>query len=418
MSSKKPPSPLRILLVEDSEHDQIAFERALTKSGMAYELILCRRAEEVSMMMQSSSVPFDIVVVDYNLPGINGLEAYKGLKPNPDLPPFVMLTGTGSEYLAVDALKAGMYDYIIKDPNQGYLRLLPLKLTDVKRRHKDRQARLKAKADQKKARSELEKMVARRTADLSKTVAALEQEIIERKSIEKALRASQQALRSLSLKIVETQENERRLMAKELHDSIGASLAAIKFAVEERLVSMRNEPPAETISLEKIVEHIQDTIKEVRRISTSLRPSMLDDLGLLATIRWFCGSSKEMYTDTRIGTRFELKEKDIPEFGKIVIYRVMQEALNNALKHSMADKVLVSLENADGCIRLCVADDGCGFDVEDKKNDTDPLTGYGLRGMVDRAEAVGGSLVIDSRPGQGTSVQLELPCDLRSTTVS
>ena len=412
MITNKQSAPMRILLVEDSRHDQIAFERAMAKSGMPYELTVCSRAEDISADLHSGGDSFDIVVVDYNLPGINGLEAYRNLRRHSDLPPFVMLTGSGSEYVAVDALKAGMYDYIIKDPSQGYLRLLPLKLADVIQRYEDRQIRLKAKAQQEKARSELEQMVAKRTADLSKTVAALEQEIIERKNIEKALRDSRQALRSLSLKVVETQENERRLMARELHDSIGASLAAIKFALEERLQSMRNDPPAETVSLEMIVGHIQDTIKEVRRISTSLRPSMLDDLGLLATIRWFCGSSSEMYADTRIKTFFDLKEEDIPEFGKIVIYRVMQEALNNALKHSTADTVSVSLESADGCIRLRVTDDGCGFDLEDKMNNPDPLTGFGLRGMVDRAEVVGGSLSIDSRPGEGTLVQLELSCDL------
>jgi signal transduction histidine kinase len=122
-----------------------------------------------------------------------------------------------------------------------------------------------------------------------------------------------------------------------------------------------------------------------------------------------------MYADTRIETHFDLEEKDIPEFGKIVIYRVMQEALNNALKHSAAAKVLVSLENVDGCIRLRVADDGCGFDAQSEMDSSDPLTGYGLRGMVDRAEVVGGTLTIDARSGQGTSVLLELPCDVPLT---
>ena len=115
-------------------------------------------------------------------------------------------------------------------------------------------------------------------------------------------------------------------MAKELHDSIGSSLAAIKFAVEEKLQSMRKNPPTDIISLETIVDHIHETIKEVRRISTNLRPSMLDDLGLLATIKWYCQSSGEIYSDTCIETKLELKETDIHDLGKTVIYRVMQEA--------------------------------------------------------------------------------------------
>ena len=415
MNPKKKSSRIRILLVEDSVHDQRAFERTLERSNIPFQLALRERAEDIPTAIQASSESFDLVVVDYNLPGLNGLEAYKQLQRKTNLPPFIMLTGTGSEYLAVDALKAGMYDYIIKDSNQGYLQLLPLKLMDVKQRHEDRMARLKAKEDLKKAHSQLEKMVEKRTVELAQTIQTLEQEISERRQTEQALRRSEQALRSLSLKIIETQENDRKLMAKELHDSIGSSLAAIKFAVEGRLEIMRDDPPKDIIPLEKIVDHIHDTIKEVRRISTNLRPSMLDDLGLLAALRWYCSYSAEMHGGTRIETRFALEEHEVPEFIKIVIYRVLQEALNNALRHSKADTVRVSLEKINGCIRLCVKDNGCGFDPEDIMKNDDPLTGYGLRGIRDRAELVGGSLDLDSSQGRGTAVCLELPCEINLT---
>lgn len=416
MSDNKRPSRLRILLVEDSVHDRRAFERALKKSEIPFHLDVRERAEDIPTAMQGGSESFDLVVVDYNLPGLNGLAAYKQLHQNSDLPPFVMLTATGSEYLVIDALKAGMYDYIIKDSNQGYLRLLPFKLMDVKRRHEDRKARLKAKADLKKAHAELEKMVKRRTDDLARTVTALERENAERRQTELALRRSERTLRALSLKIIETQENERRLMAKELHDSIGSSLAAIKFAVEGRLQNMPQAPPGTVISLEKIIEHIHDTIREVRRISTSLRPSILDDLGLIATLRWHCRNSAEMFSDIRIDMRFTVQEDDIPEFSKIVIYRVLQEALNNALKHSHADTVVVNLEKVSGCLRLCVEDDGCGFNPQEVLKNPDSLTGYGLKSMRDRAEVVGGALTLDSSLGRGTSVCLELPCEINLTT--
>ncbi len=251
MNEKAPSSPIRILLVEDNEHDQIAFLRALAEGGHTFRGDRVRAGRRIPTALQTGSESFDIVVLDQNLPGISGLAAYKKLQQKSDMPPFVMLTGTGSENLAVDALRAGIYDYIIKDPNQGYLLLLPLKLKDVKQRYTDVMTRLKAEADLKKAHSELEKKVALRTAELSRTVEALVEEIAERTQTEKALRDSEQALRHLSLKIIETQENERRQIAKELHDSIGSSLAAIKFAVEGKLESMRDDPPNDTISLEK-----------------------------------------------------------------------------------------------------------------------------------------------------------------------
>lgn len=409
MNDKAPSTRIRVLLVEDNEHDQIAFQRALAKADTPFEVTVCERAERIPAALQLGSGPFDVVVLDQNLPGISGLAAFKKLQQKSGMPPFVMLTGTGSENLAVDALRAGIYDYIIKDPNQGYLLLLPLKLKDVKQRHTDVTTRLKAEADLKKAHSELENMVKLRTAELSRTVEALVEEIAERTQTEKALRESELALRQLSLKIIETQENERRQIAKELHDSIGSSLAAIKFAVEGKLETMKNGPPSKTISLEKIAGHIHDTINEVRRISTSLRPSMLDDLGLLATLKWYCSSSSEMHADTRIETKLVLKDDDVPEYSKIVIYRVLQEALNNALRHSRAETIRVSLTAANDRVRLCVKDNGCGFNPEDAIESTDPLSGYGLKGMSDRAEVVGGSLSLDSSPGRGTTVCLELP---------
>ncbi len=417
MNHNKRSSQLRILLVEDSVHDQRAIESALKKSEIPFHLDVRKRAEEIPTAMQGGSESFDLVVVDDdNLPGLNGLAVYKQLQQNTDLPPFVMLTGTGSEYLVIDALEAGVYDYIIKDSKQGYLRLLPFKLMDVKRRHEDRQAGLKATADLKKAHAELEKMVAQRTTDLARMVAALQNENAQRRQTEEALRRSERTLRTLSLKIIETQENERRLMAKELHDSIGSSLAAIKFAVEGRLQNMAQTPPENMISMEKIVGHIHDTIREVRRISTSLRPSMLDDLGLLATLGWYCRNSGDMFADARIETCFAVQENEIPEFSKIVIYRVLQEALNNALKHSQADTVRVNLEKVKGCVRLCVKDNGCGFNPQEVLKNPDSLTGYGLKSMRDRAEVVGGALTLESTVGTGTSVCLELPCEINFTT--
>jgi len=405
------PSPLRILLVEDSEHDQLAFRRALDKSSREFKVTFCQRGEDVPAALQAGSASFDVLVMDHNLPGMNGLDTFRTLKEKSELPPVIMLTGAGSEILAVMALQSGMDDYIIKDPNQGYLQLLPLKLYDVKMRYDIRRAHRQAQAQLKQAHDALEGMVARRTKELAHTVEALQAEVYERKTIEKDLRRSKQALRALTLKIVDTQENERRQIAKELHDSIGASLAAIKYAVEGRLMHMQDAPPANTVSLEKVVAHLNDTIREVRRISASLRPSMLDDLGLLATIDWYCRNSGEMYTAIAIATRMEVEEAEIPEPAKIIIYRVLQEAVNNALKHSGAENVQVHLTANAAEVRMCVTDDGCGFPPQDYVSDGDSMSGYGLAGMHDRATMAGGRLTVDSTPGEGTTVCLVLPRD-------
>jgi len=408
------PDSIHVLLVEDSVHDQIALQRAFDRSAIPFRLTVRQRAEEIPPALQTGSSTCDIVVLDYDLPGINGLQAYERLRDRPALPPFVMLTGAGSEDLAVKALKAGMADYLVKDPGEGYLNLLPLKLEAVRRQHRDRLARHKAQTELKKAHDKLEELVAERTADLKRTVQTLRGEITEREKSEQALRRSEEALRRLSMKIVDTQECERRKIAKELHDSIGSSLAAIKFAVEGKLETMQGESPDDIISLEEIFEIIRETIKEVRRISTNLRPSLLDERGLIPAMTALFQTNRTVYRDIRFDCRLDVEEEEIDDPAKIVIYRITQEALNNALRHSQADAITVALETLDrGDIALCVTDNGRGMDPDRLRRharmDSSTAGGLGLQAMHDRAELIGAALAIDASPGKGTRVCLTLP---------
>lgn len=133
-------TPLRILLVEDSEHDRVAFRRSFKKSQVPCEITECEHAEAALGLIKSDASQFDIMVADYKLPGITGLDLCKGLLAEETPFPLVILTGTGSEKLAVEALKAGVNDYIIKDPSQCYFELLPVVLREVVRKHVDRLA--------------------------------------------------------------------------------------------------------------------------------------------------------------------------------------------------------------------------------------------------------------------------------------
>ncbi len=172
--------PLRILLVEDSEHDQLAFQRAFQESRIPVEITSVVRAEDAlaHLMpdgpMASAPVAFDLVVADYKLPGLSGLDLFKTLLAKQVALPLVLLTGRGSEYLAVEALKAGVDDYMIKDPERGYLDLLPLVLPDVVRRYRDRVARQQAEEALKAYSERLEEMVEERTAELQAQYARLD----------------------------------------------------------------------------------------------------------------------------------------------------------------------------------------------------------------------------------------------------
>ena len=131
-------APLRILLVEDSEHDAVAFHRAFRKAAALYDIAICERAEEALARLYDQTSSFDLVVADYMLPGMSGLELYHELRSSNISIPLVLLTGAGAEYLAVEALKAGVDDYIIKDARQGYINLLPIVLPEVVQRYRAR----------------------------------------------------------------------------------------------------------------------------------------------------------------------------------------------------------------------------------------------------------------------------------------
>jgi DNA-binding response OmpR family regulator len=140
-------------------------------------IAFCERAEEADGLLKSTDGAFDLVVLDFDLPGMNGMDFFKKMKRKKNLPPFVMLTGAGSEKLVVQALQAGMYDYVVKDSQMGYLNLLPVVLNTALQRYAHDQTRREAKASLRKAKDELEQKVRERTAELAMTIRALENEI-------------------------------------------------------------------------------------------------------------------------------------------------------------------------------------------------------------------------------------------------
>ena len=149
-------SPLRILLVEDNEHDRLAFRRAFQQSGVRFDITECVRAEEAFPQIQADHSSFDVVVVDHKLPGMSGLEFCKELLGQELTLPLVILTGKGSERLAVEALKAGVYDYLIKDPADGHLDLLPVVLQGVVRKHAEHTARQQAEVEIRRSKTMLQ----------------------------------------------------------------------------------------------------------------------------------------------------------------------------------------------------------------------------------------------------------------------
>ena len=270
---------------------------------------------------------------------------------------------------------------------------------------RDISERKRAEEELRRSHDELEMRVQERTEELQATNEALKVENEERLRVEIELRESESRLRELSSALLSAQERERRLIAQEIHDSMGATLAASKFKVESVLQEMGDDNPQAKVVLESVIPMLQETIEEARRIQMSLRPSMLDDLGILVTINWFCRQFEETYSKIRIRKEIDIQEHEVPESLKIVIYRVLQEALNNIAKHSKALTVLLSLQKAQQAIQLVVQDSGQGFDPEEAFSRKEVAKGLGLDSMRERIELSGGSFLIESSKGAGTVIR-------------
>jgi signal transduction histidine kinase len=222
------------------------------------------------------------------------------------------------------------------------------------------------------------------------------------------LRESENRLRDLASQLLTAQEKERRLVANELHDSIGSALSGIKFQIEDAIQQLERGALTSQ-SLKCLIPNLQHTMEESRRIQANLRPSMLDDLGILITLDWHCREFQKIFSQIRIEKEMDVSEDDVPDSLKTVIYRIFQEALNNISKHSKADLVTLSLRKTDGLLELTIQDNGQGFDPEEILSMEGYKRGLGLSSMRERTELLGGSFTIKSIQGKGTTIQASWP---------
>jgi signal transduction histidine kinase len=254
------------------------------------------------------------------------------------------------------------------------------------------------------ARDTLEQRVAERTSELARSNEQLSREIEVRKRAEEALRESERQLKRLSTELLKAQENERKRIANEIHDSIGQSLYAIKAGLAE-LMHRQGLLPKGARFLEDLLSKIDFAIEEVRNIYTGLRPSILDDLGILATMRWFLREFRKTYPDIVIEDKINACEEDVPEPLKIIIFRVLQAARDNIARHSKAKYMRISLQGGDAGIELVIQDDGIGFRLEDALFAGESGRGLGLVTMQEQIESSGGIFTITSVKGDGTTLR-------------
>ena len=228
-------------------------------------------------------------------------------------------------------------------------------------------------------------------------------DITEGKRSEEALSASEKRLQDLTSKLLHIQEMERKAIANEIHDGLLSDLAAVNYSLEAKILTLEKASDPLASDLRKVLNIHRKTMKEARRIMDRLRPSILDDLGLIPAIHAFCREFQVFYTHIQLECGLEILEDEIPEAIKVVIFRVAQEAMTNAVRHGKGTSAKLSLAKGSDRIELVAQDNGQGFDLENTQK------GVGLESMRERVEISGGTFKIESVIGAGTTIRASWP---------
>lgn len=352
-----PEKPLvHILHLEDSRVDHTLVKFALQRSGMNHELMLVDTMPDFQRELATGA--YDLVLADYHLPGFSGLDAWDHVKGSGMDIPFVILSGAIGETAAVDAMHRGVSDYLLKDsmPRLSHVIERALELGQTRR--------AKARADAR-------------------------------------LAESRQRLAELAEHLQTSIEQERADIAREIHDDIGGSLAAVK--LDLAWVSRRTEDDATRKHLNSAMEMLQHALGASQRIMMNLRPPILDQ-GLVAAVAWLAAAF-ERRTGVRVHVRRSSEQLDVSRDVQLVAYRTAQEALTNVSKHApQATAIEIDLSDREAVLTLEVSDNGPGMGPDAMLK----ARSFGLLGLRERAAKVGGWLDVSSTSG-GTSIILSVP---------
>ncbi len=326
----------------------------------------------------------DLILLDVLMPGIDGFETCERLKADPkthDIP-VIFMTALTNPADKVRGFEVGAVDYVTKPLGQEevlarittHLRLRELALT------------LQEQTRQIEARTQVEKA-----------------------RLFQAVGQQREQLRALTHKLTDVQETERKQLARELHDELGQMLTAISMNlayIEKELDIDSNTAVKQR--LRETGELVDQTLDQIRELSLNLRPPMLDDLGLIPTVRWYT----QRYADRgNIHVQFELPELEdrLNPNVETALYRVLQEALTNVARHAKATHVLLRIRRTPTEVVGYVEDDGIGFDVAATMDFENNQVGAGLLGMRERITLLGGTLSISSEPNEGTQIYFSVP---------
>ena len=354
MASRVADQPLRLLHLEDSELDHELTLAHLRRGGLTVE---SRRVDSEADFLRSLDERWDVIVSDYNLPGFSGLVALDLLMACGAEVPFILVSGEIGEDTAVEAMRNGASDYLLKN---NLSRLVPALLHAVEASETRR---------------------ARQRADLQ-------------------LGESQHRLQELAQHLQTSIEMERAAIAREIHDDVGGSLTALKFDLA--WIARHSDSAEVQARVQGALETVTAAIESSQRIMHNLRPAILEQ-GLLAALQWMTARF-ERRTGIACTLRAPTQPMPLGPGVPLVAYRTAQEALTNISKHAQATQVAIDLSMAGGVLSLEISDNGCGLSPDDLAK----ARSFGIRGLHERARTVGGWVDLSSS-ATGTTLILSVP---------
>ncbi len=347
-------------MLEDDAADAELTRFTLKKGAIPFQLERVETQDEYVRALEER--PPNLILSDYSLPGFNGHDALEIARQKCPETPFIFVTGTMGEEVAIETLKSGATDYVLKT------------------------------------------RLARLTPAVSRALREAAQRIEHRRA-EEELRQSHEQLRALSTYLQRVREEERTRIAREVHDELGQALTGCKLD----LAWIASKLPRELKPLQEkaraLTLQIDSTIQTVRRIATELRPGVLDHLGLVAALEWQANDFQNR-TGIRCDVQSNLREVLLDQNLSTTLFRVFQETLTNIIRHAGATQVEVNLRQVKKTVRMDVRDNGRGITQEDINN----TTSMGILGMRERAMLLGGMFRIGrSYHGKGTAVRVSIP---------
>ena len=351
-----PASSLVLLHLEDNDADHELVRLTLQRSDLDCSLQLVDTLADFEAALNRQA--FDAVLADYHLAGFSGLDAWDLLRQSGQQIPFVLVSGAIGEATVAEAMVRGVSDYV--DKNR--LNRLP--------------------------------MVLERTLDVFRARRAQQQAA-------EALAHSQQRLADLTEHLQASIERERADIAREIHDDIGGSLAAVK--LDLAWLARRNTDPEAQRHLQAALDMAEHALGASQRIMRNLRPAVLDQ-GLLPAVQWLARTFAER-TGLNVQVNGRLSGPELPADVALVAYRTAQEALTNTLKHAQASRCSIELSDLEGVLMLELSDNGRGASADALAK----AQSFGLLGLRERAQTVGGWLDVVMAPGAGVTLILSVP---------